>query len=933
MIQKNSYLEILVNGRPLEINQSDINLRFNAVIYNPEKASNTQSEYSFEIDVPATPNNCKVFGYANALPVLNKYTKNFNAEVVADGVVVFKGSLMLKSYKDKTFKCNCLIVKQYNLDEIFGEATLNMINWEIPFEGGGDKSIQYTIDYYNDLADSPVTFPLVSYGVFTKNPESTDNDRNTYTSKFAIDQFNTWYVESFYPSLNMLETIKKAFEWKGYTVNGNVFDNVQLKNIFMSTNLADEQSPVYNLGDNKFGKLDLTATWINPLDTGGVTYGLEQELRLPYYKANDGYYDILNGIMVKPTYNFDKIKVYNMLSSGDGGSVTTSSPSYLYQPSENCIIIPDDGFYKISFSADTILSSNTSINAMQWVQNEDDDWKVHEEQIEIFPTYLFNMPLEIQLVRNYDDDIELIKGYNNLQPRIKRLDDDLQWRYKNNITCYPHEKLGVTELAGSNSFIPTDTDVLPITSGDGWTYYPDGYTMFYDPAVNPKFLCGLTTMGNQNGHGCASIIKNGYSWSPVEPNEYYSFYVCNGYKKMYYNISQPSTHNQNSYPDSPTPYFYQYGNRSYCNNINCMVYLNKGDKLQLFGIHREYHDEWLQPVTYQTSATVRVSIEAASPKSYNELKASGFGYNTPSDFSTNLKLSEFLNKETKISEWIQSVADSFNFEIIQSENSVTINTKKRIDDAPPVAVELDHKVNSANAEASMIDYPLSMAIKYKIDTEEWGYEKTVPDDHINDEDWADWGDSGFTTIIMNPDNAKKTTSDVNLKFSYTYYDDFKWNEVNSAFTPTSADTITLRMPVISKFSYMIDGYDYDESMTHDGYGLAQRFWYRPDKTNAYVWLRTDPAERVQVYVPSNYKYGVNLSYKTTEPSLLKYFNITPYLSSNYVTVEVYLTPDEYSRIKNGSLVHVDSDIYLPVEVSGFDPSSNNPTTLKLMKKV
>ena len=186
---------------------------------------------------------------------------------------------------------------------------------------------------------------------------------------------------------------------------------------------------------------------------------------------------------------------------------------------------------------------------------------------------------------------------------------------------------------------------------------------------------------------------------------------------------------------------------------------------------------------------------------------------------------------------------------------------------------------------------------------------------------------------MNPDNAKKTTSDVNLKFSYTYYDDFTWNEVNSAFTPTSGDTITLRMPVISKFSYMIDGYDYEESMTHDGYGLAQRFWYRPDKTNAYVWLRTDPAERVQVYVPSNYKYGVNLSYKTTEPSLLKYFNITPYLSSNYVTIEVYLTPDEYSRIKNGSLVHFDSDIYMVVEVQGYDASSNNPTTLKLMKKV
>jgi hypothetical protein len=57
------------------------------------------------------------------------------------------------------------------------------------------------------------------------------------------------------------------------------------------------------------------------------------------------------------------------------------------------------------------------------------------------------------------------------------------------------------------------------------------------------------------------------------------------------------------------------------------------------------------------------------------------------------------------------------------------------------------------------------------------------------------------------------------------------------------------------------------------------------------------------------------------------------LSSNYIEVEAYLNPDEYDRIKNGSLVHVDSDLYIPVEINGYDPSSNSPTTLKLMKCV
>ena len=138
---------------------------------------------------------------------------------------------------------------------------------------------------------------------------------------------------------------------------------------------------------------------------------------------------------------------------------------------------------------------------------------------------------------------------------------------------------------------------------------------------------------------------------------------------------------------------------------------------------------------------------------------------------------------------------------------------------------------------------------------------------------------------------------------------------------------------------MIDGYDYTDSMRHDGYGLSQRFWFRPRNSGCYVYTRTYPVENVQLYEPlnlyTNYRdVYLNLSYKATEPSLLtEFFNITPYLSSNYVSVDVYLTPEEYKLIKNGSMVHFDSDLYIPVELSGYDPTGNNPTTLKMITKV
>ena len=95
-----------------------------------------------------------------------------------------------------------------------------------------------------------------------------------------------------------------------------------------------------------------------------------------------------------------------------------------------------------------------------------------------------------------------------------------------------------------------------------------------------------------------------------------------------------------------------------------------------------------------------------------------------------------------------------------------------------------------------------------------------------------------------------------------------------------------------------------------------------------------------MYVPSNSyvdldkNIDINLSYKTSENSILtQYFNITPYLSANYVTVEVYLTPDEYKMIKNGCMIRYDSDLYYPIELSGYDASGQNPTELKMMKKI
>ena len=134
---------------------------------------------------------------------------------------------------------------------------------------------------------------------------------------------------------------------------------------------------------------------------------------------------------------------------------------------------------------------------------------------------------------------------------------------------------------------------------------------------------------------------------------------------------------------------------------------------------------------------------------------------------------------------------------------------------------------------------------------------------------------------------------------------------------------------------MVDGYYYEESMKHDGYSLKQRFWFRqPYKTDWYEWSTSTPKEQVYLQPPVNQYKGVNLSYKLSEKSILtEYFNVIPYLSSNYLTIDVYLTPQEYNLLKNGGNVILDRDVYFVSSIEGFDCTGNNPTTLKLNKSI
>lgn len=975
MIYKEHLIELWVNKEKVELeSQESLNLRFNNVINNPEVISSTQAEYSFSFDVPATPKNNRIFDYANNLAKLNKFHQRYQAQVIADGDTIFTGTLVVNSFSDNKYNLNLVSVKVYSLEDIFGDKAMNKIKWRIPFEGGG--SGDYSMDYYNSQLEPEVTFPLVSYGVFQKSPYNSDDVANDYTSKFDMDEWNRWYVESFPPSPNMLQTVKKAFETVDYTVTGDVFKDKFLREIYLSQNLADGQSPDYNVGNPKFGHVELTSSY----STVNQGNGYQQELRFPYYKVHGVTESGINpegsnGIEGQTYWNWNSVNLYNLLDSG--GTVSAQN-SYMYQPYEHLIVIPADGFYRIELRANVNLVTTGNITVKQNLYNKATR-TFSESDVTVPVSLQESTPVEIQLVRNYDDNLELIKGKHNRQYADGNPNNTQPTNYTEWLTCYPHED-------PYNSLIPSKLNDLTSTNrtsqwggqrtssngtvgergsfdGEGRKnsrrgassrrystadlgyVYNNGQIMAYDPVVSSSFICGLSS----NYDGVASVIKNGYSWSKLTAEKYDAFYDEMGYAFLKRETdgstsSVTTRYNQNQYINTPN---------SYCNvtqsvmngYVSCLVWLNKNDVLNLFEVHRSY-DSSGGTVNYTTTSNVSLSITAYSPRSFDLLKADNANrYDGTIEFDNQLNINNFFNQDVLIKDWIQNIADAYNLDIIQEGKTVTINTKKKYNNKLLNAVNIDDRCNSANAKSSMINYPKSMAVKYSIDTDEWGFERSAvanaggSESILNEEDWEKYGDSGYTIIELNDDTYVTSTSDKNLSFSYTWYQPFNWYNVDNQFVKQSDTPVVLRIPCISKYSYMIDGYSYEESMKHDGYGQPQRFWFRPSAASCWVWLRSYPTERVQLYTPSNLYTNYqdvyfNLSYKTTERSILTdYFNINAYLSSNYVEVDVYLSPDEYNRIKNGSLIFFDSDLYLPVEISGFDCSGVSPTNLKMMKKV
>lgn len=914
MITKRHHISIYVNGNEVELySQDDLNLRINNKIYDPSKISTSTSEYSFSFDLPKSKVNNKIFDFADVHAKKNKFGKNYNCEVYADGILIFNGTLRLKSISDTDYKCNLVSIKQNKIEDIFGDHKMNELRWTTSFAGID------TINYVNSNLVEDYFFPFVCYGAFQKEPEQTYGEVNVYTSKYDLDNTLLVYQETFPPSPKITTLVRKLFEQFGYNVEGDIFTDDIASNIYLSEYLKDDQDPAYNLGSS-LGKCTVNFTARNAYTRGqswSHLSGLEGTLTYGYVPNNQNY----------DTKNFDTVTVYDLWSMGGGrigrhewGTVSSNNP-WLFR--DNCIVIPSTGLYKVSLSATVTLESDRTFKAGVYSGYNDDLTEITVRSNNIFG---LSTPVELQIVRN-ENEVELIHGYDGT-----------------NKSVYPHE--AGPEYFRSGIFRPGPSGSTGETAD--W-YIPQQYQMMqYDPYVSPNFICGFSSIGN-----CVSFMKNYNSWATADGLVTTQF-QCMGYDKITGNpngggsLTQTRSdyHEQNSI-GAPINNFSRNSNTQYTARVSGIIYLERNDIIMAKAVIRQYQDSpnydsssgrgdpenW-----YSFNITNGVfTLEALSPNETYATDVSTGAWGLPTQFDKDLNIGNFLNEEEKISDFINNFVKAFNLSVTQEGNTIFLNKQSMNLSEKKVPVDLDNRVDTRDSTSEPIDYPKSMQVNYNIDDEEAGFYYSVPEDHINDNDWKDWADRGSDKVMLNEYDDTADDETVSLNNSYCWYHDFNLRvySTNPGYEDVETWAGTISLPIISKDEWMIDNYKMEESMQNDGKSLRQRWWFR-NPADTSKWLIDNVYNR-QIYlaIPTNTNSnGFELSYKNKENTLLtRYFNILAMPESNLISVEAYITPEEYMRLKNGAPIKVDNDIYITCEIKGYDPSGNNTTEIIAMKKV
>lgn len=233
-------LELYIDNMLADIDE-DTEISLTKEFQSDDDLERKQVEYSYEMDLPVTAKNQKIFGYAADMQVKRKFFKKYNAKLYADHILVLDGKFTLTEVTRKNFVGNLYVPSYKELSDVLGDKNLKDIqphNIELSTLSSF-SDLNYEAIGSDEKANHYVSFPYIVYN-YCRSAFGDDTEPNGVVQ--LTDFNNTGFsFENIYPSYNVLKVVEEIFNTYGYKVSGNVFGDKRFKDLWMTSSFdADD---------------------------------------------------------------------------------------------------------------------------------------------------------------------------------------------------------------------------------------------------------------------------------------------------------------------------------------------------------------------------------------------------------------------------------------------------------------------------------------------------------------------------------------------------------------------------------------------------------------------------------------------------------------------------------------------------------------------
>jgi hypothetical protein len=273
-------LRIVINNQDIEyLNQFDIGLSLSKRAIDPAQPFARLGSRSYTVKFPATNINNRIFNNGNHTQTINKF-RQYTCTVYDGSTLLISGVFKLQNITRDTYE-GYIVSDNVGFKDLISDKSiqdLDLGSFRFVGHKKDDEPEGVTLretwfpeefDYWDTM-----WLPLISYGNYFKSGE--------FDRYAKIDELT---FEDFTPNFSYTNIFRKIFEEAGYTVSGELIDNVDLKDLMFTfqgdkvpwnwellTNIIIDNSQVF---DTSFTDVGTFGTSSNPLIANKRRYYLQ----------------------------------------------------------------------------------------------------------------------------------------------------------------------------------------------------------------------------------------------------------------------------------------------------------------------------------------------------------------------------------------------------------------------------------------------------------------------------------------------------------------------------------------------------------------------------------------------------------------------------------------------------------------------------------